>query len=389
MSTEKEIDTPEARAALEAMDIQIAEAGTTLLQAAQTAGAAEVLRLLKEEEAPAWYQDELGWTAMHYAAEREDSDMVKALLANGGVWNAVDNQGYCSADIALSLNATKIYKLIQSHAVRSELLLSFLSSKGRTSASDSNLILKDGEEDTVAGNTDNFLKSKLTYEKDADGRERVVDEEGNGVMMGWEEGIMRASVDRLTEGLLEGRKEDEGLRILNVGFGLGIVDTMFQNLTPKPLLHTVIEPHPSVLAHMEETGWTEKERPNLMVLKGKWQDWVEKEEIYKEGGYDVIYFDTFSEGYSELKDFFQHLPNLLAGPESRFSFFHGLGATNATFHDVYTSLSELHLQEVGIGSVKWTDVLIEDEVREEVWNGIRRKYWTLPLYRLPIAQMDL
>ena len=47
-----------------------------------------MLRLLKENDAPAWYQDELGWTAMHYAAEREDQEMVKAILKNGGVWNA-------------------------------------------------------------------------------------------------------------------------------------------------------------------------------------------------------------------------------------------------------------------------------------------------------------
>ena len=103
---------------------------------------------------------------------------------------------------------------------------------------------------------------------------------------------------------------------------------------------------------------------------------------------DVIYFDTFSEGYSELKAFFQHLPNLLAGPESRFSFFHGLGATNPTFHDVYTSLSALHLREVGIGHVDWHDLRMDEEVTEEVWKGVRRKYWTLPNYRVPVARME-
>lgn len=76
---------------------------------------------------------------------------------------------------------------------------------------------------------------------------------------------------------------------------------------------------------------------------------------------------------AELKAFFQHLPNLLAGPESRFSFFHGLGATNPTFHDTYTELSALHLREVGLESCQWHDVPIKDEVREEVWNGVRRK----------------
>lgn len=39
--------------------------------------------------------------------------------------------------------------------------------------------------------------------------------------MGWEEGIMKLSVEKLTEGM---KGEDgEGLRVLNVGFGLGIV----------------------------------------------------------------------------------------------------------------------------------------------------------------------
>jgi protein arginine N-methyltransferase 2 len=95
---------------------------------------------------------------------------------------------------------------------------------------------------------------------------------------------MEATVARLAEGLVGEGKEP--LRILNVGFGLGIVDTLFSKLTPAPLLHTIIEPHPDVLAHMAETGWTTEARPNLIVLKGKWQAFMDSEEIYKEGGYD-------------------------------------------------------------------------------------------------------
>lgn len=94
----------------------------------------------------------------------------------------VDNLGYCPADIALSLNNTKIYTLLQSHGVRSEFLLSLLASKGLDNKDDENHItLKDGEEDTMAGNTDKFLESKLTYVKDDEGNERVVDDDGNGV----------------------------------------------------------------------------------------------------------------------------------------------------------------------------------------------------------------
>lgn len=40
------------------------------------------------------------------------------------------------------------------------------------------LVLKDGEADTMAGNTAKFLESKLTYLVDDEGRERVVDEDG-------------------------------------------------------------------------------------------------------------------------------------------------------------------------------------------------------------------
>lgn len=65
---------------------------------------------------------------------------------------------------------------------------------------------------------------------------------------------------------------------------------MFQSLSPSPLIHTIIEPHPSVLEHMTATGWTQEAKPNLRVLKGKWQDWVEEESgaIYEEGGFGEL-----------------------------------------------------------------------------------------------------
>jgi protein arginine N-methyltransferase 2 len=46
------------------------------------------------------------------------------------------------------------------------------------------------------------------------------------------------------------------------------------------------------------------------------------------GGFDVIYTDTFSENYADLREFFEVVPDLIEGPDSRFSFFNGLGATS-------------------------------------------------------------
>jgi type IV protein arginine methyltransferase len=151
----------------------------------------------------------------------------------------------------------------------------------------------------------------------------------------------------------------EGLRILNVGFGLGIVSTgafisllcsadldqvdgLFQGLSTLPSLHVIIEAHPDVLAHMNEQGW--HERPGVKIMAGKWQDIVHSKEFLAFGKFDIIYTDTFAENYKgedgrfthntvllifiELYKFFSDLPSLMAGPESRFSFFNGLGATS-------------------------------------------------------------
>lgn len=59
----------------------------------------ECERLLKGEEgADAWWQDldMLGWSALHYAAERGHTKLVKLLLRRGAIWNACES---CSARI--------------------------------------------------------------------------------------------------------------------------------------------------------------------------------------------------------------------------------------------------------------------------------------------------
>lgn len=152
---------------------------------------------------------------------------------------------------------------------------------------------------------------------------------------------------------------------------------------------------------MKDNGWYQKK--GVKILEGKWQDFVDNAELLETGGFDVIYTDTFSEDYSDLRKFFEHLPDLLADGNSRFSFFNGLGATSksshtftrhtyssssssdALFYDVYTRISELHLDGVGF-DVAWGDVDIGFEDKEGRW-GQSREYFSLPLYRLPIGKM--
>lgn len=60
---------------------------------------------------------------------------------------------------------------------------------------------------------------------------------------------------------------------------------------------------------------------------------------------------------------------------------------DALFYDVYTRLSECHLSEIG-ANVRWSDVDVDvsSEEDQERW-GETRKYFTQPIYRLPIAQL--
>lgn len=169
---------------------------------------------------------------------------------------------------------------------------------------------------------------------------------------------------------------------------------------------------------MGEKGWHEK--ASVKILKGKWQDVLSSDEFLGLGKFDAIYTDTFAENYdgghgvarqhmalnvfAELRRFFKRLPDLLDGPDARFSFFNGLVATSmsefslpldteqthldALFYDIYTHVSDCHLSEVG-ADVQWHDVdvgRLDGAEDDERWGGTR-KYFTLPIYRLPIAQL--
>lgn len=73
------------------------------------------------------------------------------------------------------------------------------------------------------------------------------------------------------------------------------IDSFFQGLPTPPALHVIIEAHPDVQEYMRSQGWYSK--PNVKILEGKWQDYVDSPGLSGAGGFDVIYTDTFSEEY--------------------------------------------------------------------------------------------
>jgi protein arginine N-methyltransferase 2 len=96
-------------------------------------------------------------------------------------------------------------------------------------------------------------------------------------MMGWEEPLMVIHAKVIAP--------NPGKKVLNVGFGLGIIDMELQKLSPSE--HTIIEAHPDVYKKMIQDGWDKK--PGVKIIFGRWQDVMDQLEVY-----DGIFFGNLS-----------------------------------------------------------------------------------------------
>lgn len=176
-------------------------------------------------------------------------------------------------------------------------------------------------------------------------------------------------------------QERQSKRVLNVGFGMGIIDGYLQECSPTQ--HIIIEAHPEVYNRMRQTGWLEK--PNVRVCFGKWQDVIPQ--LIAEGVVvDGVFFDTYGEHYLDMEDFHQLLTQILSKPGGIYSFFNGLAPDNLFFHGVACQCVQLQLSSLGFDS---EFVPCEIQVKDQVWENIRRKYWHgRDTYYLPIVKWN-
>ncbi|KAJ3320830.1 hypothetical protein HDV06_004841 [Boothiomyces sp. JEL0866] len=297
-----------------------------------------------------------GSTLLHLAAKTGNIEACSLLIQYAKIpWNSLANNKSVG-EIAMENGHLDLYEYFVDTGCRSEFILSLLGQK----------IVEDGDvietKDKVVANQ-GYLNRKLYYSKG-----KLLDSDGNAVMMGWETPLMKIHSDIICK---------KGKKILNVGFGLGIIDKMIQESEPE--LHTIIEAHPDVYQKMVDDGWTKL--PNVTVLFGRWQDvLVDYQETF-----DGIFFDTFGEYYDDLHDFHQILPNIL-DEDGVYTFFNGLCGTNQFFHDVSCRIVELELREIGF-NVEFKEVAV-DELGDEVWKDTKRAYWSLPTYRVPTVTFD-
>ncbi|KAL4924466.1 protein-arginine N5-methyltransferase [Aspergillus undulatus] len=336
---------------------------------------------------------------------------VKLLLQEGAIWNDLDLNNETPGCIARRLGLKELYEMIVDAGVRAELLLNRLD--GYEALSDEEMEDEEGEQEqeaaeTAASNTaeeeesapqlvdattatatttttteqtepaeaeaeadpnvtsSRYLNSDLTIQND-----RILDRDQNGVMMSWETSIMSKSAAQLLP--------TPGLRILNVGHGMGIIDTFFQSQSPSA--HHIIEAHPTVLSEMKRKGWDTK--PGVVIHEGKWQDILPS--LVAQGEmFDAIYYDTFAESYADFREFFQEqVIGVLEQEGGKWGFFNGMGADRQISYDVYQKVVEMDLFEGGF-DVQWEE--IEVPKLEGEWDGVRRPYWSIEKYRLPLCK---
>ncbi|KAL5706894.1 type IV protein arginine methyltransferase [Ranunculus cassubicifolius] len=291
------------------------------------------------------YFDSNGLTPLMYAAKHGHADVVKLLLEAGAPWNALSPANVSAGDFAMDLGHQDAFDILLNAGIQAELVLGTIARSAN----------KDIDSEGV------YLEDRVTFSEG-----KLMDSNSKAIMMAWEEPLMEAHAKAVCSA---------GGHILNIGFGMGLVDTAIQKYSPAS--HTIVEAHPEVYDRMLRNGWGAKK--NVKIIFGKWQDVLSQLETY-----DGIFFDTYGEYYEDLRNFHQELPSLLK-PDGIYSFFNGLCGGNAFFHVVYCQIVALELGNLGY-STQFIPLPVKDCLGEEVWEGVKHKYWQLDTYYLPVCQ---
>jgi len=286
--------------------------------------------------------DATGRSPLMAAAALGNADLCRFLLEAGAPWNAVDRNGMCAGNYATDNQHWDVVNMLVDWGVRSELILGMLE-RGRrggdgstagVQTTPSGSVALDGPVEHQPSTKPDYLRQRLHYTGDG---KALLDSDQDAVMMEWERPLMRAHAQVLLEG--------PGRRVLNVGFGMGIIDSALQEL--QPVHHIIVEAHPDVYKRMLEEGWDKK--PNVRVCFGRWQDVIPQ--LAREGVVvDAIFYDTYGEHYSDMEDFHRQMVDVLSKPHGVYSFFNGLAPDNIFFHGVACQCVKLQLSQLGLDS---------------------------------------
>ena len=351
---------------------------------------------------------ETGISPLMAASKAGHESLVKMLLEDGGApWNALDRHNKCAGDYATDHEHWSIVNLLVEMGTRAELILGTIqkSQLHATTQATVSVITEPDRQKQVkrqqitpveeeSSTKADYLQHTLTYNND---QTALLDADKDAVMMEWERPIMKAHAQILLEDVSPPKETiNRPRRVLNVGFGMGIIDGILQDEW-NPTQHTIIEAHPDVYAKMCNDGWNTKS--NVRICFGRWQDILPV--LRKEGNveFDGIFFDTYAEHSFDMEDFHRQITMttineeqdnnitnrikcnaLLSKPNGIYSFFNGLAPDNLFFHGVACNVVKLQLSKLGLDTEFLTCQMTAPPDRDNknsnnTWEGIRRKYW--------------
>jgi protein arginine N-methyltransferase 2 len=397
--------------------ITILSINDQLMKAAEQ-GDVDTITMLCNAGAEHYYQEIVhGESVLQKAASHGHLAAVNALLELGAPWNAVDRQGRCAGTVALNAGHQEIVNRIVEAGVESELKFAEIEKKSKkhkrkrqtpavtkttsttsstftpnnssssssSSSSNNNNSSNNNAATTASGmSPEGYIKQKLKY-VGRGAAKALVDERGAGVMMQWEKPLMEAHAKVLC---MFSTQEERGADVLNVGFGMGLIDTAIQNMAAQghaPRTHTIIEAHPDVYAKMCQDGWDKK--PGVRIFHGRWQD-VLRERGQELGDFDGVFFDTFDD-VDHMRDFMEHLPTLVR-PGGIYSFFNGLCPENIIFQGVACQVIKLELEQMPGGGFDTNFYPMKVECQDpSLWEGTPFRYYFRNDYHLPVSRRNI
>tara|TARA_B100001121_G_C18687799_1_gene621577 strand:- start:178 stop:777 length:600 start_codon:yes stop_codon:yes gene_type:complete len=133
------------------------------------------------------------------------------------------------------------------------------------------------------------------------------------IMHNWETPLMAMDAKQICS---------KGGSILNIGYGMGIIDRFIRDYNPKK--HTIIEVHPLIADNAIKEGFKN-------VLVGDWYDIVKG----LDETFDAIYFDTFCfDNRPDWKIFAKYHVDRLLKPGGIFSYFNRGAAKKQGVEDI-------------------------------------------------------
>ncbi len=262
-----------------------------MLEACSSGKLHVVETLLKENPVYASQQDmETGASPLMAAATAGNLALCQYLLEAGAPWNAIDRQGQCAGNYATTAEHWAIVNLLVEWGTRAELILGAIERTSRDGNTNLPSSAPNARVEHEPSTKPDYLRQRLQYTEDGQALLALLDADNDAVMMEWERPLMKAHAQVLMDG--------PGKRVMNIGFGMGIIDSALQELQPE--LHIIVEAHPDVYKRMLASGWDKK--PNVRICFGKWQDCLPK--LIAEGvEMDGVFYDTVS---GILNHFEQH-----------------------------------------------------------------------------------